>query len=170
MNDPDSSETKEFSPGSSRNPQHPGPLYTVNAVVMATVIGSLMAGVVLLALNYLTLGRRELAWRIVQLGLGTFAVLMAGAYALPADSALRLLMVPLQALIAGVASVLLQGPRIRYHLDRGGKAHSLWRAAAVALVTALLVMFVIALLSALAIAVSGAPLTTPPSAADPAPV
>lgn len=161
MNDPDPTESQDIAHPSRRDPQHPGPLYTVNAVVMATVIGSLMAGVVLLALNYLTLGRRELAWRILQLGLATFAVLMAGAYALPADSALRLLMVPLQALIAGVASVLLQGPRIRYHLDRGGKAHSLWRAAGVALVTALLVMFVITLLSALVIALTGAPLTAP---------
>jgi len=144
-------------PEDVREPRHPGPLYTVNAVVMATVIGSLMAGVVLMALNYLTLGRRELAWRVLRLGLATFVVLMVGAYLLPPDSVVRLLMVPLQALVAGIASVLLQGPRIRYHLDHGGKAHSLWRAAGVALLTALVVMFVLTLLTALGIAVTGGP-------------
>ena len=48
-------------PAAAGEPTRPGPLYTVNAVVMATVIGSLIAGVVLLVLNYLTLGRRQLA-------------------------------------------------------------------------------------------------------------
>ena len=62
-------------------PARSAALYSTQGIVMGTILGSLAAGVVMLYLNYLALGRANLARTVITWGAALFvAVIMIASY------------------------------------------------------------------------------------------
>jgi len=124
-------------PPSGSNPAGTVALYSVGGVVIGTVLGSLAAAVVLLYLNYRALGYESLARKVAGWGTGIYLILIALTSQLPPSMTVNLLVIGIQAVVAYFAASTLQGAAISYHQEHGGYVHSLWRAAAVGLLTGL---------------------------------
>ena len=129
------------------------PLYSVPGIALATFIGSLAAGVVLLFLNYRALGRKELARSIAIWGGGLFLVILLLTSFLPMHLGLALAIGVAQAALAFFVADRLQGAAIRYHQQNQGAMHSEWRAAGVGILTGLISLNIAAVI----IALMGAP-------------
>ncbi len=129
-------------------------LYTPHSAVIATIMGSLLAGAVIIALNYRALGRRDLATRTVLIGLAALGILMALATLMPNGPAAGVVMLIMQIGLAYGACRFLQEAAIRYHVEHGGGLYSPFRALAVGLLVgiAFAIVFVAVLL-----AIGGAP-------------
>jgi len=128
-------------------PQHHqargGSLYSVQGVVIASVLGSLAAGVVMLYLNYRTLGKVVLAQRWALWGAAIYVVLILVATFLPNTTILVVAYNVFQAVVAYFLASQLQGAAITYHAAQGGSLHSNLRAAGVGLLTGLLLLFLL---------------------------
>jgi hypothetical protein len=120
-----------------------GSLYSVWGVVIASVLGSLAAGVVILYLNYRTLGKVVLAQRWALWGAAIYVVLIGIGTLLPNTIALGVAYNLLQAIVAYFLASQLQGAAIAYHTSQGGSLHSMLRAAGVGLLTGLLLLFLL---------------------------
>ena len=108
---------------------------------MGTILGSLAAGVVMLYLNYLALGRANLARTVITWGAALFvAVIMIASFA-PNSAGFALLFMVIQAAIAYFATERLQGAAIRYHQEHAGSMHSNLRAAGVGFFTGMALFF-----------------------------
>ena len=69
-------------------PSPRAPLYSVRGIIIATVLGSIAAGVLMIALNYLALGRENLAKSVGLAGIGIFlAFIGITAFVLPIAAA-----------------------------------------------------------------------------------
>ena len=126
-----------------------GSLYSVHGIVIASVLGSLAAGVVILYLNYRTLGRTQLAQRWALWGAGIYTVLIAIAALLPGTGAVVVAYNVFQAVVAYVLAKQLQGAAITYHRTQGCSIHSKVRAAGVGLLTGIVLLFVLVCATAL---------------------
>lgn len=124
-------------------------LYSVQGIVIATIIGSLAAAVAMLWLNYRNLNAPALADKTAIVGMAVYLLLIAVGAMLPETLVLALLLMGLQAAIAYFAATALQGPAIRYHREQGGMMHSNFRAAGIGLLVGLAIMIVILLLATL---------------------
>ncbi|HEY5681167.1 MAG TPA: hypothetical protein VIS55_13945 [Pseudomonadales bacterium] len=124
-------------------------LYPLTGVVLATVLGSFIAAVVVVYLNYRSLGSTALARKAVIGGLVVYAGLLGLTVVLPRETYMSIIFIGVQAGLAYVVANALQGDAIAYHVSRGGPIHSLLRAAGVGLLTGLAVLF--ALLTATAL-------------------
>lgn len=110
-------------------------LYSVHGMVVAAVLGSFAAAVVLVVLNYRALGSVALARKAAWAGALIYLALLPAAALVP--PAWGLMSVPVaQGLLAGLLGNSLQGDAIRYHLAGGGTMHSNFRAAGIAIVVA----------------------------------
>ena len=124
-------------------------LYSLHGIVFATILGSLAAAVVILYLNYRSLGRRSLAEKTAAAGITLYLLLIGIAALLPDSPLLGALFIVIQTLVAYFAAKQLQGGALAYHRETGGAMHSNFRAASVGLLTGVAIIFVFLLLSAL---------------------
>jgi len=111
-----------------------GALYSARSVVLATFLGSLLAGGVLLAVNYRRLGRPGAALRAIIGALFGEAALLALALALPADLHIpNIAFTVAQMFLMSYLAKLLQGEALRTHVASGGPVASGWAAAGIGL-------------------------------------
>ena len=102
-------------------------LYSLDGIVIGTVIGSLVAGVYMIVHNYIALGSVRLARHSLLAGMFLYGVKILLLSAVPLHSWVWL------GFIFGPAGLLyllasrLQGPSIRYHVERGVAVHGLLR-------------------------------------------
>ena len=126
-----------------------GSLYSVHGIVIASILGSLAAGVVMLYWNYRTLGRTQLALRWALWGAGIYTVLILIATLLPNTGVFILVYNVFQAIVAYFLASQLQGAAITYHQSQGGSMHSNMRAAGVGFATGIVLLFFFLLANAL---------------------
>lgn len=119
-------------------------LYTVKGITWATFIGSILAGGILMAINYDRLGQSSAKWRAVLWSALTTAVLLGIAATLPESLSIpnSLFILP-QVIIMGIAARLLQGDAIEEHEASGGSLTSVWRAIGVGFLCGVFIMAVI---------------------------
>ena len=130
-------------PPSSEPAQPVAPLYTLHGVVVATVLGSLAAAVVVVCLNYLSLGSPGLARKTAIAGAIVYVLVIGLTALLPESLALASAMIVVQALLGYAFANALQGSAIRYHAAQGSPLHSNFRAAGVGLLTGVAIMFLL---------------------------
>jgi uncharacterized membrane protein YidH (DUF202 family) len=124
-------------------------LFDRYAIAVATVMGTLVAGAVLMWLNYRSMGRPDLANRTLQIAVAVQVLLVAfTAMLIPADSMLQLVPLLLQTALAFFAADQLQGPALRWHLERGATLQSVWRAAGIGFLVGLVIVFLLILVMA----------------------
>jgi hypothetical protein len=119
-------------------------LYAVRAVVLATFLGSLLAGGIVLGINLIRLQRTAAAWWVMVGGaVCTFAVIAIGAF-IPDDVQIpnMVYLVPQLALAYGVANGMT-GKSILAHQQARGKMASFWGAAGIGLLAALVVVAIV---------------------------
>ncbi len=119
------------------------PLYSLHGVVVATVLGSLAAAVVVVCLNYLSLGSPALARKTVLAGGAVYLLVIGLTALLPESLLIGFIMVVVQAVLGYLLANQLQGTAIRYHAANGGRLHSNFRAAGIGLLTGFAIMFVV---------------------------
>ena len=126
-----------------KRPQSQVKLYDSRAIVVATILGSLAAGVYMLFANYRQLGYAKLALRVAIAGWFVYLLLIIVASLLPPNSpGLALGFYALQTAIAYGASQTLQGKAFAYHAQHQGEFHSLWLAVGVAVVAGVVLLLV----------------------------
>jgi hypothetical protein len=110
-------------------------LYSAAQVTLAAFLGSVLAGGVLLALNYRALGDRRAAVWSVLLGLLALAALLGIGFTLPdpASTVVCLLLNIVGLVVIYQITRGLQGARYEAHLDRGGRGGSTGAAVGIAL-------------------------------------
>ncbi len=118
------------------------PLYSVNAILIATVCGSLPAGILLIYLNYVNLGYNKLARLTLRWGVVIYMLIIALSSIVPAEPAYLLGILIVQIGLPGYAAHLLQGAAINYHREHSGIMYSPMRAAGVGFLTTMVVLFV----------------------------
>lgn len=119
-------------------------LFDRYAVAVATVMGTLVAGAILMWLNYRSMGRADLANRTLQIAIFVQVLLVIlTAMWIPADSALQLVPLILQTGLAWFAAGQLQSAALQWHLERGAGLHSVWRAAGIGFLVGLVIAFVL---------------------------
>jgi uncharacterized membrane protein AbrB (regulator of aidB expression) len=121
-----------------------GPLYRPSAVTLATLIGSPIAGLIVMSINYRRLGRPRAAW-LALAAIPAFCCLVAALALITPDDLPRLAsfapgIVFLLAMM--VAADTLQGRAIKQHRRRGGRTGSLLKAAGIGVVTTLTLLAV----------------------------
>lgn len=126
-----------------------GRLYSVQGIVIASILGSLAAGVVMLYWNYRTLGRTQLAQRWALWGAGIYTVLILITTLLPNTGILVLVYNVFQAIVAYFLASQLQGAAITYHQSQGGSMHSNMRAAGVGFLIGIVVIVFLLLVTGL---------------------
>jgi hypothetical protein len=108
------------------------PLYSVNAVGLASFLGSVLAGAVLMAINYRRIGEPARATYAIILGiLGTVASIGI-ALVLPDRVPSAAIVVPQLFAMIAIARAM-QGPMLERHVQQGGKIASMWKAAGIAM-------------------------------------
>jgi hypothetical protein len=112
-------------------------LYSPGAVALAAFLGGPMGGFLVLLTNYWSLRRWAALWATVALGLLGNAALLAMLLRVPEHSPAWCVSVPL-ILVMYLAAKGLQGSLYEKHLQQGGLSASLWKAAGLGLVGALL--------------------------------
>jgi hypothetical protein len=123
------------------------PLYTLHGVVVATVLGSLAAAVVIVCLNYLSLGSTALARKTAVAGTAAYLLIIGFTALLPESLVVGLIMILVQAALSYLLANQLQGKAIRYHVAKGGRVHSSFRAAGIGLLTGFAIMFAVVLVA-----------------------
>lgn len=153
----------------SRQESPRAPLYTTRGIIIATVLGSLAAGVLMIALNYLALGRANLAKSVGLAGIAIFLGFIGITLILPQTLGVALLFTVAQALLAWFVADRLQGAAIRYHVEHGQPMHSSVRAALVGFLTGTTLFFVLIVLTSLYMMATGQVPELPPGAPVEAP-
>ncbi len=114
------------------------PLYSVDGIVIGTLLGSLVAGIYMVMYNYVTLGKVGLARQSVVVGLGLYALVMLASWLAPSNLWMALILALGQAGLAYLLAGRLQGASIRYYAQQGSAIHGLFRSALVGLLAGLL--------------------------------
>lgn len=149
-------------PPLERNGTTSGPLYSLQGIIMGTILGSLAAGVVMIYLNYRAMGRANLAKTVTTAGAALFLVVMGLATLSPNTLLMAFVFMAVQVAIAWFLTDRLQGAAISYHRSQGGAMHSNVRAAAVGFLTGMSLFFILILVSSSYLALTGQ-LPEPPS-------
>jgi len=131
------------------------PLYSVRGIIIATILGSIAAGVLMIALNYVALGREHLAKTVGLAGIGIFLGFIGITLLLPQSLTVAFLFTAGQAFIAYFVADRLQGAAIAYHSEHGRPMHSSLRAALVGFLTGTTLFFMLILLTALYMTITG---------------
>ncbi|ORM75008.1 hypothetical protein HA48_00650 [Pantoea wallisii] len=117
-------------------------LYNRTSVFIATLLGSVLAGGVLMAWNYQRTGQPTQAKKAWLYGFcGLLATCIASLY-IPANIPGPAIVVPL-AFAMSVIHQHVQGDMLKRHLHHGGQLASKWRAAGVGCMTMLAIMLVL---------------------------
>ncbi|MFP6835743.1 MAG: hypothetical protein VB948_06495 [Pseudomonadales bacterium] len=116
-------------------------LYSLQGIIVATILGSLAAAVVILYLNYRSLNAQPLAKKTAVGGIILYLLLIGLASFLPDSMLLGGAFIVIQTSVAYLAANQLQGTAIAYHRQRGGIMHSNFRAAGVGLLTGIAIIF-----------------------------
>jgi len=148
MSDPYQPPSSNIQPSNIQRKGQPV-LYSLHGIVIATVLGSLAAAVVILYLNYRSLNHQSLATKTAVGGTLAYLVLIAIAAFLPDSMMLGGVFILIQTSLAYFAASQLQGSAIAYHRERGGAMHSNLRAAGVGLLAGLGIIFVFLVLGTL---------------------
>ena len=142
-------------------------LFDRYAVAVATIMGTLLAGVVLVWMNYRAMGRPDLARRALQIGIVAEVLVMLLVVAVPSNSLTQLVPLAIQVGLAWFGSAWLQGAAIEWHLQRGAQLQSVWRAAGIGFLVGLVIVFlavmVLATLGALGLITLPAPPAVTPA-------
>ena len=125
------------------------PLYTLHGVVVATILGSLAAAVVVVCLNYLSLGSSGLAKKTALAGAAVYLLIIGFTALLPESLVIGSIMIVVQAALGYLLANQLQGGAIRYHVAQGGPVHSNFRAAGIGLLTGFVIMFAVVFVATL---------------------
>ena len=125
------------------------PLYSIDGIVIGTLLGSLIAGVYMMSSNYAAFGSGRLARQTLIGGMAIFALVVLASWAAPPSFLFALVFALGQALLAYVFANRLQGASIRYYAERGTQVHGLFRAALVGLLAGILSFTVVVALSAI---------------------
>ena len=125
------------------------PLYTIDGIVIGTLLGSLIAGIYMMMSNYLAFGSGRLARQTLIGGMGVFALVLLASWAAPPGFLFALVFALGQALLAYLLAGRLQGTSIRYYAERGTQVHGLFRSALVGLLAGALSLIVVLLLNAI---------------------
>ena len=120
------------------------PLYSLDGIVIGTLLGSLIAGIYMVMYNYITLGSFRLARQTVVVGLILYAIVIFASWAAPANFWIALIFALGQAALAYLLAGRLQGASISFYAERGGPIHGLFRSALVGLLAGL-ISFAVAL-------------------------
>ena len=121
-------------------------LYSISGIVIATILGSLAAGILLIYLNYLSLGYGRLAKLTIRWGIVAYALIITSGLLIPDSRALTALFIVLQTGLAGFAADRLQGAAINYHREHGGVMYSPLRAAGLGFLTGVAMLFALGFL------------------------
>lgn len=120
------------------------PLYSVWAVVLATFLGSPLAGGVLLSMNCRRLSQ---PWVIRDIflwtGLLTIGSLLLGGVLPQEQSMIEALLVGLQVFLMYFLATRLQGRAIALHLQQGGEIASYWSAIAIGVVCGIVLLWIL---------------------------
>jgi hypothetical protein len=139
-----------YQPPTSKIQQaHQPILYSLQAIVVATILGSLAAAVVILYLNYRSLNSQSLAEKTAIGGIVVYVLLIGIAAFLPDSMLLGGVFVVIQTSLAYFAASALQGSAIAYHRERNGAMHSNLRAAGVGVLTGIAIFIVFLVLGTL---------------------
>ena len=125
------------------------PLYSLDGIVIGTLLGSLIAGIYMMVHNYLTLGSTRLAKQTLVFGLFCYGVVLIVSALAPAKPTLALIFAISQAGVAYLVARLLQGPSILYYAKQGATIHGLFRSALVGLLAGVVSFFIALVLYAL---------------------
>ena len=109
-------------------------LHSGYSVLIATFLGSPMAGCIVMAINFFRLGMKRQGWLTLLGGLGATGLLIAAACAVP-DSwhGSNIAFLALQMGGMSFAANKLQGGILKEHTDAGGVLASRWKAAGIGL-------------------------------------
>jgi hypothetical protein len=99
-------------------------LFDANAVALATLFGTPVAGASLMALNYRRLGQTGKAIATILIGLAVSAVVVLLAWNLPRSASTPIALILLIAIQRIARS--LQGAAVKEHAERGGRPGSKW--------------------------------------------
>ena len=120
------------------------PLYTVWAVVLATFLGSPLAGGVLLSMNCRRLSQPSLVRDIfLWTGLLTLGSLLLGGLVPQEQRLLEAMLVGVQVFIMYFLAARLQGRAIALHLQQGGEIASYWSAVGIGIVCGIVLLWVL---------------------------
>ena len=125
------------------------PLYSLDGIVIGTLLGSLIAGIYMVMHNYLAFGSVRLAKQTIVVGMILYAIIMVASSIAPANLWTALVFALAQAGLAYLLASRLQGASISYYAQRGGEVHGLFRSALVGLLAGILSFTVILALMAL---------------------
>ena len=123
-------------------------LHSVKAIALATFIGSIFAGAVLLAVNFRRLGKGGMVVPTILAGLVALAIVIGIGFALPVGTP-GMIFVIAQIGLARLVATKTQGEALKQHESRGGKIASAWKSAGVG---AICFVGVLALILAIALA------------------
>jgi hypothetical protein len=111
-------------------------LYSPRDVFIAAFFGSVAGGAVVMALNYRRVGRPELYYRTIVLGIGAQILAFGIAYLVPENVPGIVVSLAAALVTWGVARWLQAGP-FALHMAIGGKKDSAWKAAGIGLLAGL---------------------------------
>ncbi len=126
------------------------PLYSIDGIVIGTLLGSLIAGIYMMMANYVALGSPRLARQALIGGMVLYVLVLLASWAAPPSFWVALFFALGQALLAYLIAKRLQGASIGYYAERGSPIHGLFRSALVGLLAGVFSVFVVLILSALA--------------------
>ena len=120
------------------------PLYSVWAVVLATFLGSPLAGGILLAINCRRLAQPSLIRDIfLWTALLTVGSLLLGGLIPQEQRLIEALFVGLQVFVVYFLAARLQGRAIAVHLQQGGEIASYWSAIAIGIGCGIVLLWVL---------------------------
>lgn len=127
----------------SRCPKPAYKLYPVRAVVLSTPIGGLLAGGVLMAVNYRQVGRRTAAAAAVAFGVVAVGLFLGFTLSTSPDNPLPgLTHLFVQPVVMYLIIRLFQGRMLSTHRAAAGDLESEWKAAGIGLVLGILIVLV----------------------------
>jgi hypothetical protein len=111
-------------------------LYSIAAIVVASFIGSVLAGAVLMAINYHRLRRRFAAWVTIATSVCAVALIDYGYRAMPSReirviSSVIILLTLL--MVIGLIAAHMQGKALIDHHENGGKLECGWKTLGISL-------------------------------------
>lgn len=136
-------------------------LYSVQGIVISTMLCSLAAAVFMLYSNYRSLGNPSLARKIAFGGGLLYLLLISASSALAPTLGLALGAMVIQGGIAYFLASTLQGEAINYHREHGGLIYSNFRAVMVGLITGFVLLFLLVTITLVMGAITGD--LTPPA-------
>lgn len=120
------------------------PLYSIWAIVLATVLGSPVAGGVLSVINCKRLLRPEIMQTVFLLHLAlTVGFVLLGEIVPDGQQLLEAVLVGLQVFVVYFFAVRLHGRAIAVHVQNGGQIASYWSAAAIGIGCGLALLWIL---------------------------